>query len=300
MTRIHHVFLCAVVIVLMLAAGCTSSMNTSGTPPLVTQTAIPAPTPAPSAPVAEGTSQPGAAVTQAPGTCNADITSDPANCGGCGYTCPSNALCQQGQCYCKDGFTAENNLCVVALGGTTTGTGCPEGMTPCPDGYCYDLSSSTDNCGICGNLCPAGMVCSASTCTNVATEATTESTTETTVTVTTDTPSSGSGGLGSFPKRCFVGLTNCDGTCVNLSTSKTNCGECGKICKNLLSPTCCNGACVNLYIDQSNCGTCGKTCGSLQSCESGVCKFKIARTTLAKVLPSYKIADPGIDLSVRL
>lgn len=305
MTRIHHVFLWAVVIVMVLAAGCTTSTNTGGAPPLVTPQETPAATPVPSVPVAAGTTQPGSAGTQAPVTCTADISSDAANCGGCGYACPANALCQSGQCYCRDGFTVENNLCVVAPLGTTTDNGCPAGMSPCPDGYCYELSSSATNCGLCGNMCPAGMICSGSTCISIPAEATTAPATTTTgVAVTTTTSATGTfttfgpGGITASKACLIMGKTMCDGSCVNLSTSSTNCGECGKVCKSL-APTCCNGVCVNTLTDNNNCGTCGKVCkGILASCESGTCKSKVVvKTTIpVNVIPSVlvnpRIVDP--------
>ena len=300
MTRIHHVFLWAVVIVMVLAAGCTTSTNTGGAPPLVTTQETPAATPVPSIPIAAGTTQPGAAGTQASGTCTADISSDAANCGGCGYACPANALCQSGQCYCRDGFTVENNLCVVAPSGTTTDNGCPAGMSPCPDGYCYDLFTSPGNCGTCGNTCPSGMTCSASTCTSAATETTTAPVTTTAAVTTATTTSSGVFGTvspGGFSIACVaIGKTNCDGTCVNLSSDNSNCGECGTICKTLLGMKCCGGTCVNIKSDIYNCGTCGKVCkGILPSCESGTCKSKVVvRTTVPVIVNPSVLVNPRI------
>ena len=223
---------------------------------------------------------PGAAGTQAPGTCTADTSSDAANCGGCGYACPANALCQQGQCFCKEGYTVENNACVAAPAGrrrNESGTGCPAGMSPCPDGYCYELSSSAANCGICGNMCPTGMICSASTCTNVPTEATTEPAAAVTTTGVRD-HNLFAGDLYQRPAgRIFTaikglsryGNDHCDGSCVNLSTSTTNCGECGKVCKSL-APTCCKGGCVNTMTDNNNCGTCGHKCMFGATCVPGL------------------------------
>jgi hypothetical protein len=299
MTPIHRLFLCAVVIAMMLAAGCTSP-NTSGASPLITATQASTSTPAPATPVAAATTQPGAAGTQSPGTCTADINNDAANCGGCGYACPANALCQQGQCFCRDGYAVENNACVVVPAVTGSGNGCPAGMSPCTDGYCYELSSSASNCGICGNQCPAGMICSASTCSNVPTETTTAPvtttgavTTTTTSATTTTTTSPGTtwtlGGIGTS-KACFVkGLTSCDGTCVNLSTNNGNCGTCGHICSGLTA-TCCGGGCTSLKTDESNCGTCGHKCSVGSTCESGSCKAKVGVYVTGQVLVTPKIS----------
>jgi hypothetical protein len=301
MTRIHHVVLCAVFIALMLAAGCTSTTNISGVPPQVTTQETAAATPVSTPPVAAGTTLPGAAGTQASGTCTADIRSDAANCGGCGYACPANAVCQEGQCFCREGYMAENNACVVAPAAPATDSGCPAGMSPCPDGYCYELAFSAENCGMCGNACPAGMQCSDSVCTSIVTETTAApATSETTAPVTTTTTSSTGtsttlGTLGGS-KTCFIrGTTNCDGTCVNLTSNELNCGTCGHVCKSL-APECCDGTCVNLLTDESNCGACGHVCGALTTCTSGSCKsVVVVRTTaLVKVSPSVKLINPEI------
>lgn len=298
MTPYHRLVLCAVVIVVVITAGCTSP-NTSGPSPLATTQETAVVPPQPSAAVPAATTQPGAAGTQASsGTCTANINSDPANCGGCGYACPANAVCQQGQCFCGEGYAAQDNQCVIVPSGTDTGTGCPAGMTPCPDGYCYELASSPENCGICGNACPAGMICSASTCTNVPT------TTTTAVVTTTVTPTSTStgSGLSVFPGGmtastfcAITGGTMCSGSCVNTSVSTTNCGTCGHVCKSL-APTCCKGTCTNTLTDSANCGSCGHTCFLGTTCISGSCKSKIG-TGLAKtvITPVYsKIVNPSV------
>jgi hypothetical protein len=303
MTPYHRVFLCAVVIIMMVTAGCTFP-TTSGAPPLVTQQETAASLPGQYGTVPEATAQPGAAGTQAADTCTADISSDPANCGGCGYACPANAVCQQGQCYCAEGYAAENNQCVAvpaAPAGSDTGTGCPAGMSPCPDGYCYELTSSPDNCGICGNVCPAGMICSASTCTNIPTEATTsptESTTTATVTVSPSTSVSfgpvPSGAVSSSYFCLIIGGTMCSGSCVNLTTSNGNCGSCGHICSGLTA-TCCNGVCTNLKTDSSNCGSCGHKCLYSTSCVAGSCKSLVYPSAIPGVtkIPTYaKIVNP--------
>jgi hypothetical protein len=268
MSRHSPVLIWSIVILMILTAGCAFSGNTSGAPPLITTTA----TTVPAAPAAADTTPTGTPGTPAPATCTADISSDTANCGQCGYACPANAHCQQGQCYCNVGYTAENNLCVVAPAVTGSGNICPSGMSPCPDGYCYDLASSVSDCGICGNVCPTGMICSASTCMNIPTVATTAPMT----TATTMTPTFSLGNNGFNPglaKSCFLtGGTICNNTCVNITTSNGNCGSCGNICTGV-SKTCCGGTCVNLKTNHNNCGTCGHKCGFEQMCEDGMCMF---------------------------
>lgn len=127
MTALSRVFLCAALIVLMLAAGCTSqSSQKSGANPLVTT--------APGQGSSSGTS-PGGNSSSA-GTCGA-VDYDTANCGKCGAVCPENAVCSGGNCYCRDGFRPDNNQCVALPAGTTNG--CPQGMSPCGNTYCYEL-----------------------------------------------------------------------------------------------------------------------------------------------------------------
>lgn len=303
MTHIHRLLLCAVVIVMMLTAGCTFP-TTSGAPALVTpaETTV---APVSSTPVAGVTTLPVTAGTQASGTCTADLNNDAANCGGCGYACPANALCQQGQCFCKEGYAVENNACVVAPSVTGSGNGCPAGMSPCSDGYCYELTSSASNCGICGNQCPAGMICSASTCSNLPVETTaapvttTAAVTTTASGTTTATPITTITGLGltkpgGYTLSCVVlGLTSCSGSCVNLTTNNGNCGSCGHVCSGLTA-TCCGGGCTSLKTDESNCGTCGHKCGITSTCESGSCKVKAVVTGKVLVTPkiSLKVTVP--------
>jgi len=302
MKRIHHLILCAVILVLAMTAGCTFGKSTGGPNPLVTGTAAASETQPPgatetAAAATAAATQPAAAGTTASGTCPADVSSDAANCGGCGLACPANAVCQQGQCYCAQGYTASGNQCVAAPAGTEAGNGCPSGMSPCPDGYCYDLTADAAHCGACGNTCPSGMICSASTCGSIVTATTTAATTTATVTTTT-TSSSGPGvshiGPGSLQAACVIlGGTTCGGSCVNTSTDTGNCGSCGHICSGLTA-TCCGGGCTNLKTDVSNCGTCGHKCFGLSSCVAGSCQIKTVVTGV--VLQTYAI--PKVTVTV--
>ncbi len=290
--QIHTAPLLAGVMLLLILAGCTT--NTAIPPGGITPTDT---TPVPPAASMATTvpSLPTVTGTQAPGTCTADTGSDAANCGGCGYACPANAVCQSGQCYCRDGYSVENNQC-IPVPASPSGNGCPEGMSPCPDGYCYELGSSAQNCGQCGNACAPGMTCTASACTAIPVETTTApamtTTTAAVTTTTTVSPTTSSGVLTTLTigpitaaKACLLkGGTYCDGACVNVTSDWKNCGSCMKVCKSL-APTCCNGTCVDLQTDESNCGTCGHVCPVLTSCVSGSCKSKVVVTTIpVKVL----------------
>ena len=69
-------------------------------------------------------------------TC-ANFQSDPLHCGGCGTTCPTDFVCQSGQCVCPSGIA---------------------GITACGQA-CVNLTNSSANCGACGNACPTNQVC---------------------------------------------------------------------------------------------------------------------------------------------
>jgi hypothetical protein len=80
-------------------------------------------------------------------------------------------------------------------------------------------------------------------------------------------------GLGS-PQCALVGQLGCvtcgvaGGTCINLDTDATNCGQCGNVCAT--GDVCCAGSCVDLQADPSNCGACAHTCGG-STCAASVC-----------------------------
>lgn len=92
---------------------------------------------------------------------------------------------------------------------------------------------------------------------------------------------------------CSTGAS-CNGTCVDLSTSSTNCGACGVSCGTgyCSGGTCygqvatcssglssCNGECVNLLTSAVNCGECGEVCPTGDSCVSGFCEAQSDCTT---------------------
>ena len=86
---------------------------------------------------------------------------------------------------------------------------------------------------------------------------------------------------------CQSGLTDCNGTCVNLQSNLKNCGVCGTACpagdvctsgkcalacKSGLSV--CSNTCVNLQSDVKNCGTCATACKTGEVCTTGTCCTK--------------------------
>jgi hypothetical protein len=159
-----------------------------------------------------------------------DTMADENNCGTCGNTCEAGSFCCGGSCVpespdsCGQSCTAcgATDLCCAggcvpqgALHCNTCGTGC--GGDCCTDahtGECVNLQTDESNCGVCGVECPSGDTCSNGMC-------------------------------------CGAGLTNCDGTCLNVNgNDRNNCGSCGRRCAN------------------SGCGIAGL---GAQSCSGGVC-----------------------------
>ena len=159
---------------------------------------------------------------------------DPSNCGACGTNCINNAsaTCSSGTCMlgaCNPGFgNCSNN----------PATGCET-----------NLLTSTNNCGACGNACPAianGTVA----CSNGACSA----------------------------ASCNGGFTACGNLCANLSNDNSNCGACGSvcsitagtgtaICSNAVCSRSCTGgenlcgtSCRNFATDALNCGGCKQVC----------------------------------------
>ncbi|MEI7703751.1 MAG: hypothetical protein WCK73_04045 [Deltaproteobacteria bacterium] len=148
-----------------------------------------------------------------------DIATNPYNCNGCGLACGTGYACAP----CAAGCAGQ---CV-----------CNPPRQVCPSGaktVCTDTSSDPSNCGICGNVCPAGQTCSAGTC----------------------------------QQTCATGLTLCSGACVDVKTDPANCGSCGHACgtgQNCSAGTCqsqcttltCNGACCQAPLGNTCCPSAG-------------------------------------------
>ena len=209
-----------------------------------------------------------------------DLSGDAQNCGLCGNRCPPGSDCVSG-------------VCTEAAGSFTgTAVGCPTGEIYC-NGRCADLSSDTQNCGLCGNRCPPGSACVSGVCTRT----------------------SGAGTTGVGSACCPDGDTNCNGQCVNLLTDTQSCGRCGRACPEgtkcidgaCIAVACCsegntncNGKCVNLLTDTQNCGRCSKVCPEGTTCIDGACSG--AASTGGTSCPSGKIncngqcVDPSTDV----
>jgi hypothetical protein len=133
-----------------------------------------------------------------------NLTNDSQNCGMCGLQClppaggtvVGTAMCVNSQCQ----FTCPTDAGVVEGGGPIVQCEADAG-TP----GCYDLTSSSEQCGSCGTACTGSQICTQSHC-------------------------------------CATGDKYCGGTCTDVTTSATNCGACDAGCP---SPaTCSAGVCT--------------------------------------------------------
>ncbi len=178
-----------------------------------------------------------------------DTDDSQSNCGSCGNACDSGWACIDGTCehvICDPTCTGSETCCPVTGG----------------DPVCADLQSDEDDCGSCGNDCPAGESCSGGLCMLVPCE-----------------------------PACTGGLTCCNGTCVDTGTNTLNCGFCGNECDMDKSDACvgstctCRGAfqcnatqqccpdlgCRTITSDRDNCGECGHACETGLTCTDGEC-----------------------------
>ena len=141
---------------------------------------------------------------------------------------------------------------------------CKNGLTNCGPLTCVNTSINKNNCGSCGNACPANQICSDGQCTVRTVQR----------------------------HSCDAGLTQCGPlTCADTSSDRDNCGSCGTTCtakQQCLNGVCiavaseanpcsavhqakCGGACVDTKTDNQNCGGCGNQCGQGTTCCNGAC-----------------------------
>lgn len=141
---------------------------------------------------------------------------------------------------------------------TTTRLLCSLGHVACGD-VCIDPTSDVNNCGSCGNVCPAGQAGDVAACV---------------------------AGVCAVTPACSSGLTLCNSGCVDLTSDHGNCGGCDNMCGTDRIRTdlvCAGGQCVcpadmiacggcfDPATSKLNCGSCGHACAVDQTCVNGAC-----------------------------
>ncbi|AKV00197.1 Tryptophan synthase alpha chain [Labilithrix luteola] len=214
--------------------------------------------------------------------CQTNLMNDPANCGACGVSCLGYGSINMGA-------SCINGKCVFECQLKQDSNGAPLDFRDCngliDDGCETDIAGDAENCGACGNVCPAGQRCINGKC------------------------------------GCASGMLDC-GRCVNPRFDDSHCGacgnrcttpvpacspmpsqtfygcknsECGKLkcnsgfsdCNGDLGKGCASDGCeVDTSKDPNNCGGCGIACGPDQDCrDDGVgpqCLDKCSKSGLTQ------------------
>ncbi len=175
-----------------------------------------------------------------------DLNTDPDNCSACGVPCDEGQACIDGDC--SDDCPSGEQVCQRAcVNIQTDALHCGDCDTPCPAGEACVAGSCVDECdGMCD---PILQLCSDGRCV------------------------------------CRIGLSLCNGACVDRLTDNGNCGMCTTMCMQgiceagICVPTCdapqteCpDGVCSNLAEDPLHCGDCGRECTADQVCVGGSCQ----------------------------
>jgi hypothetical protein len=231
------------------------------------------------------------------GVCR-DFSSDTSHCGGCSRPCLPGQVCTGGVCMSTmpgggppdsgeppDGGPSDGLPAPSSCG---SGPACGQGRSCCDD-VCVDISSSPTNCGGCGMACGAGQTCCNGGCFGVMSCPPDAPPDLTTCSCRCEDgrPPCGSSccGMGQTCvdgtcssldaagecetiDDCDEGTDCCEGSCVDTTTDRQNCGACGATCAE--GTECCDGRCVSL-LTGANCGACGNMCPPGACCRNGEC-----------------------------
>jgi hypothetical protein len=208
--------------------------------------------------------------------------------------------------------TASSTTSISGTGGATTssssagGGGCGGTDVIC-GGACVDLQVDPANCGVCGDACPPGILCSLGSCWCECPAGMIVCGDCTCLNPATDPSNCGACGVACGPNGACVGgacgackphFADCDGNAgngceVDTSSDAKNCGACGALCAGPNGAVACiggtcgcagcqpgfancdnicaNGCEINTSVDPKNCGTCGHACAAGQVCTGGTC-----------------------------
>lgn len=247
------------------------------------------------------------------------LESDPLSCGTCGLACGPGELCQGGACDCGGSDCAQGQACcgepascqeegdaVCSCGGLfcTSGQVCCD-VEGAPN--CVRVGSDPEHCGGCGLTCGPGSECRSGTCVCESGFADCDGDTANGCETALQQDVSHCGacgqacaagevcdGTGVCALTCQVGLTDCDGSCVNLASDERHCAACGATCEGgevcdgagSCSTSCqrglteCGNSCFDLLSNRNHCGACGHACppgfvcdgqgGCALSCQPGL------------------------------
>jgi hypothetical protein len=136
------------------------------------------------------------------------------------------------------------------------------------NGECATLASDVEHCGACGVICLPGQICVSGECETPSDACDCDEARELCV----------DGGC-----QCRAGLAECAGTCVDLRSDVSHCGECDQPCAgacvdgecvaDCAAPnTLCGTSCVDLDSNPLHCEECGNSCEADEVCVAGSCR----------------------------
>lgn len=220
-----------------------------------------------------------------------ELTS-PSNCGSCGNVCGGGQICVGGVCGCLPSQILCGGACVNPTtdntncgrcGATCSGGGriCVGGSCGCGAGQmlcgstCYNIASDVNHCGGCG-ACPSVVngspLCSLGRCGFICNIGY--------VSNGTGCVTCGGPGAPVCSGGCNAGLTNCGGTCRDLSSDAASCGVCGNVCPG--SGECSSGICL----EQASCRVEGTPGCGLVEIPTGVFNLGDVESSSLNALPS--------------
>lgn len=170
-----------------------------------------------------------------------DLTIDPKHCGACTTSCPTADAGTLEAGPNNPNIPDASNIPYDGGAGWSTGIAactsskctlaCPQGMTQCADGVCYDTQNFHDHCGGCTTACPANEWCALGHCCP--------------------------------PNQLF-----CNGKCGDVLADPNNCGGCGTVCSGM-TPVCDGGKCVAFCTPSGNRATFNALQASSGGCIAG-------------------------------
>ncbi|HEY4186493.1 MAG TPA: hypothetical protein VGP07_15560 [Polyangia bacterium] len=146
---------------------------------------------------------------------------------------------------------------------------CPSGEVAC-SGACVNPLTDAANCGACGHLCGAALVCASGVCASSCAAGTLMCGADC-------KPANSPQTCGSCTAACASGQICCsgplsaDGVCSDAATVVPSATYACQTCPG--KRVTCDGACIDLQFDDLNCGRCGNACGGGHPCISGACEI---------------------------